>query len=187
MNKHYALALALVAWKESQQKLADTLVIHQGICVSTSASFWSLMITFQRLLSWLLHKRRKGYLLPSWAQKTTCWGFKWMTTGTFSRNISKLFSELMLVTDDLFFIYKDSYTLSQHISGIPYLIPLAHTALFSLVSIRTSGVFICLYANFLMALMARGARLLNPLKKKKTTTTKTIESHHRSRNNSLDS
>ena len=56
-------------------------------------------------------------------------------------------------------------TLSQHLSGAPYLIPLAHTALFSLVSIRTSGVFICLYANFLMALMARGARLLNPLKK----------------------
>ena len=69
-------------------------------------------------------------------------------------------------------------TLSQHLSGAPYLIPLAHTALFSLVSIRTSGVFICLYANFLMALMARGARLLNPLKKKL---------HHRSHNNSLDS
>ena len=44
------------------------------------------------------------------------------------------------------------------------LIPFAHTALFSLVSIRTSGVFICFSANFLMALTARGARRLNPLK-----------------------
>ena len=35
-----------------------------------------------------------------------------MTTGAFSRNFSKLLSELMLVTDDLFFIYKDSYTLN---------------------------------------------------------------------------
>lgn len=43
-----------------------------------------------------------------------------------------------------------------------YLMPLDQTCLLSLVSTRTSGVFICLMANFLISLMARGALLLKP-------------------------
>ena len=53
---------------------------------------------------------------------------------------------------------------------LPHLTPLAHTSLFSLVSIRTSGVPICFCANFLIAAMARGARLLNPLHRETRTT-----------------
>ena len=44
-------------------------------------------------------------------------------------------------------------------------IPLDHTALLSFVSTRTSDVLICFSANFLMALMALGARFLNPLRR----------------------
>ena len=33
---------------------------------------------FRWLLTWLLHKWREGYLLPTWAQKITCWHFNWM-------------------------------------------------------------------------------------------------------------
>ncbi len=47
--------------------------------------------------------------------------------------------------------------------SVAYLIPFAHTALLSFVSMRTSGVLICFSANFLIALMARGARFLKPL------------------------
>ena len=139
-------------------------------------------MNFQWLLSWLLHKSKGGYLLPTWAWKIACRRFNWMlqvslgqkwwrrpctfrwypqrsastriedwkslvagllwwggrreeqsslpltsndmfpqlymainssvcshlftfslmTTGAFSRNVSKLFSELKLVTDNLF-------------------------------------------------------------------------------------
>lgn len=54
-------------------------------------------------------------------------------------------------------------TTRQELSHRTNLMPLAHTCLFNFVSIRTSGVFICFSANFLMALIARGARFLNPL------------------------
>ena len=43
-----------------------------------------------------------------------------------------------------------------------FLIPLLHTYLFKLVSIRTSLVRICFSANFLISRMARGAFFLNP-------------------------
>ena len=66
----------------------------------------------------------RGYLLPTWARKITCWRFDWMlqsssvlgfdlgvektivlmTTGAFSRNVGKLFSKLELVPDNLLFI-----------------------------------------------------------------------------------
>ena len=59
---------------------------------------------FQCLLSWLLHKWREGYLLPTWARKITCQRFDWMlqspsgwkemTTGAFSQNVGELFSKL---------------------------------------------------------------------------------------------
>lgn len=44
-----------------------------------------------------------------------------------------------------------------------YLIPLAQTALFNLVSMRTSGVPISFIANLRISLRARGARFLKPL------------------------
>ena len=47
----------------------------------------------------------------------------------------------------------------------PHLIPFSQTALFSFVSILTSGVFICFTANFLIALIAMGARFLKPLQR----------------------
>lgn len=45
---------------------------------------------------------KRCYLLPTWAENN--FTFTLMTTGTFSWAISKLFSELKLVTDNLFFI-----------------------------------------------------------------------------------
>ena len=48
-----------------------------------------------------------------------------------------------------------------------YLIPLDHTCLLRLVSTRISGVPIIFSANFLISLMALGARLLKPLLWKK--------------------
>ena len=47
-----------------------------------------------------------------------------------------------------------------------YLIPLAQTALFNLVSMRTSGVPISFMANLRISLTARGARFLKPLGQK---------------------
>ena len=44
--------------------------------------------------------------------------------------------------------------------------PFDQTALFSLVSIRTSGVLICFSANFLIAFIALGARFLKPLRER---------------------
>lgn len=44
-----------------------------------------------------------------------------------------------------------------------YLMPLDQICLLSFVSTRTSVVLICFSANFLIALMALGARFLNPL------------------------
>lgn len=44
-----------------------------------------------------------------------------------------------------------------------HLIPLAQTALFNLVSMRTSGVPISFIANLRISLRARGARFLKPL------------------------
>lgn len=44
-----------------------------------------------------------------------------------------------------------------------HLIPLAQTALFNLVSMRTSGVPISFMANLRISLRARGARFLKPL------------------------
>ena len=40
-------------------------------------SNFQMLIFFQWLLSWLLHKWR-GYLLPTWARKITCQCFDWM-------------------------------------------------------------------------------------------------------------
>ena len=45
----------------------------------------------------------KGYLLPTWAEKITWQYFNWMLQS--SSDVSKLFSELKLVTDNLLFIY----------------------------------------------------------------------------------
>ena len=54
--------------------------------------------------SWI--NEEESYLLPTSAWRMTCRHFDWMaftlmTTGTFSRNGSKLFSKLKLVTDNL--------------------------------------------------------------------------------------
>ena len=57
-----------------------------------------LVITFcafQWLLSWLVHKRREGYQLPTWGRK--------MTSASYF--LSKLFFKLKLVTDNLLFVY----------------------------------------------------------------------------------
>ena len=35
-------------------------------------------VSFQWLLSWLLHKWREGYLVQTWAWKITCRHFEWM-------------------------------------------------------------------------------------------------------------
>ena len=62
-----------------------------------------------------MHIWREGYLLPTWVRKNnlpTFWlnapvvirTFTLMTTGAFSQNVGKLFSELKLVTDNLLFI-----------------------------------------------------------------------------------
>ena len=53
------------------QKL--TLVIHNYTCCWNANLYF-----FQWLLSWLLHKWREGYLLPTWARKITCRCFDWM-------------------------------------------------------------------------------------------------------------
>ena len=54
-----------------EQKL--TLVIHNYTCCWNANLYF-----FQWLLSWLLHKWREGYLLPTWARKITCRCFDWM-------------------------------------------------------------------------------------------------------------
>ena len=50
--------------------------------------------------------------------------------------------------------------------SVPYLTPLAQTALLRRVSIRTSGVPISFMANLRISLMARGALLLKELRKR---------------------
>ena len=62
------------------------------------------LYTIQWLLLFccMLHKWTEWYLLPTWAENN--FTFTLMTTRTFSWTISKLFSELKLVTDNLFFI-----------------------------------------------------------------------------------
>ena len=56
---------------------------------------------------------KKGYLLPIWAWKITCWRFDQMLQLSSGRNISKLFSELKLVTDNLS-LYLCSSQLRSH-------------------------------------------------------------------------
>lgn len=48
------------------------------------------------------------------------------------------------------------------LSSKEYLMPFDHSCLLRRVSILTSGVPICFSANFLISLIARGARFLNP-------------------------
>ena len=54
---------------------------------------------------------RIGYLLPTWALKTTCQNFNWMLQSSseqksdaraVSQNVSQLFSKLKLVTDNIY-------------------------------------------------------------------------------------
>ena len=68
--------------------LPPRIVVLTYVNSTTGVSYYvrPLPIPFQWLLSWLLHKWREGAL---------------MATGTFSRNVGKLFSELKLVTDNL--------------------------------------------------------------------------------------
>ena len=48
--------------------------VHMVLTASTLSRplEWSATLCFQWLLSWLLHKWREGYLVPTWARKITC-------------------------------------------------------------------------------------------------------------------
>ena len=67
---------------------------------------------FQWLLSWLLH-REKDYLLPTWAQKIT---LSDVSTESSRWNVSKLFSELKLVTDNIS-LYLKPFMRGQRLTG----------------------------------------------------------------------
>ena len=80
-------------------------VVSEG-CVKLNSVSMS-MVVFQWLLSWLLHKWRErlsGTNLSSENNLPMFWlnaPVALMTTGAFSQNVSKLFSELKLVADNL--------------------------------------------------------------------------------------
>ena len=90
-------------------------IVWEQFTVTTMHHIWTT-----NHFSWL--ERKATYLLPTWAQKITCRRFDWMLesssgwkmmTGAFSQNVGKLFSELKLVTDNLF-LYWCSSQLRSH-------------------------------------------------------------------------
>ena len=78
---------------------------HLSASSSFTANYYSF-IGFS--VGCCINEEKIGYLLPTWARKRTCRHFNWMLqlsftlmiTGAFSQNVSKLFSELKLVTDN---------------------------------------------------------------------------------------
>ena len=61
---------------------------------------------FQWLLSWCINEEKViWYQLELGNYLADISTFALMTTGAFSRNVGKIFSELKLVPDNLFFIY----------------------------------------------------------------------------------
>ena len=61
----------LLKWTLAQSMSTQFAVGHEAIHTPYKPS------SFQWLLSWSLH-REKGYLLPTWVQKITCWCFDWI-------------------------------------------------------------------------------------------------------------
>ena len=108
-----------------------------------------------------------------------------MMTEAFSQTFSKLLSELMLVTDDLFFIYKDSFTWRKlcHTTLVRSTIPdpsCPHCLVQLGVNTHIGGLHLLIRKLFDGFDGTRGSSL-------KPTEKKQQKLHHRSHNNSLDS
>ena len=106
---------------ECHCKPSPFMQVASGNETTQESALWTFYLS--GLLSWLLHKWREGYLLPTWpavmrrqggrsnlqwcvsvvhGNGSVCshfFTFTWMTTEAFSWNVNKVFFELKLVTE----------------------------------------------------------------------------------------